>query len=115
MESMYTRIANTCMVRGITPSGLCIKVGVRKSLMSDLKSGRTSSMRTDTLLALARELQVSTDYLLTGVETSLTEEESVLLRCWRLSSDTVRQNVAFALRDYGMPMPEPRHKKEEAG
>lgn len=115
MESMYDRIVKTCKVRGLTPSGLCVKVGTRKAIMSDLKSGRTNTIRTDTLVNFARELGVSTDYLLTGEELTLTSEESVLLRCWRLASDTDRQNVAFVLREYGMTMPEPRKKKQEAG
>lgn len=114
-ETFYDRIVKTCKARGITPSYMCVDLGIRKAIMSDLKHGKTMSIRTDTVVKFADYLSVSTDYLLTGRELRLAAEESALLRCWRLASDADRQNVAFVLRDYGMPMPEPRQKKEEAG
>ena len=114
METMYDRIQKTCKARGTTPSGMCVKLNIRKAIMSDLKSGRVASIRTDTLVQFAEFLGVTTDYLLTGKELRLTDDESALLRCWRHASDADRQNVAFVLREYGMPMPEPRIKESEA-
>lgn len=116
MESMYDRIVKTCKAREITPSGMCVKLGIRKAIMSDLKSGRTASIRTDTLILFADYLNVSTDYLLTGKEFALKNDEARLLSCWRLADITAKQNAAFALRDYGMPMPESEEiKASEAG
>ncbi|MBP5317000.1 MAG: helix-turn-helix transcriptional regulator [Bacteroidales bacterium] len=115
METMYDRIVKTCKARGITPSSMCVKLGIRKAIMSDLKSGKTLTIRTDTVVLFADFLGVSTDYLLTGRELTLTEEESMLLRCWRHASIADKQNAAFALRDYGMTMPEEEHKASQAG
>lgn len=106
MESMYDRIAAVCKARGITPSGLCVKLGIRKAIMSDLKSGKSATIRTTTVVEFAEALGVSTDYLLTGRETALIPIESQLLAAWRVAPDNIKENVAFALREYGMPMPE---------
>ena len=52
--------------------------------------------RNDPLLELAR------------VKPSINEEEQELVRCWRAATDSERENVAFILRDYGMPRPKGR-------
>lgn len=115
METMYERIVKTCKARGIAPSAMCVKLGIRKAIMSDLKSGKTLTIRTDTVVLFADFLGVTTDYLLTGRELTLTEEESLLLNCWRHATFTDKQNAAFALRDYGMTMPEEKQKISQAG
>lgn len=114
METMYDRIASVCKARGITPSGLCVQLGIRKALMTDLKSGKTATIRTTTVVQFAEALGVTTDYLLTGKETNLLPLESRLLSAWRIAPYDVRENVAFALRDYGMPMPEDSNQKQVA-
>ena len=105
METLYDRIAITCKARGITPSGLCVKLGIRKAILSDLKSGRSGSMHSDTVVMFAEALGVTTDYILTGRELRLSIEESTLLSCWRRATDQEKQTIAFILREYGMPMP----------
>ena len=115
METMYDRIVKTCKARGITPSGMCVKLGIRKAIMSDLKSGKTLTIRTDTVVMFADFLGVTTDYLLTGRELTLTEEESMLLNCWRHATLPDKQNSAFALRKYGMIIPEEMQEVSQAG
>lgn len=112
-QTMYERIVEVCKARGITPSAMCVKLDIRKAIMSDLKSGRTASIRTDTVVAFAEFLGVSTDYLLTGKEFRLRDIESQLISAWRQASDSEKQNVAFILRDYGMPMPETSDKARD--
>lgn len=114
MSPLYERINIACTAQGITPSGLCTKLGIRKSVLSDLKHGRSSSIRTDTIVIISEALGVSTDYLLKGAEALLKPIESQLLIAWRLASDTERQNVAFILREYGMSMPETREERSVA-
>lgn len=41
----------------------------------------------------------------------LTDEEQLLIYCWRQATPEIRENVAFALRYYGMP--KPQGKKED--
>jgi len=100
METMYDRIVMMCKVRGMTPSGMCNRLGIRKAIMSDLKSGRINSIHTDTLVMFAGALGVTTDYLLLGKETSLTEKESNLLSAWRQASQEEKDIIAFILRKY---------------
>ena len=115
METMYDRIVKTCKARGITPSAMCVKIGIRKAIISDLKSGKTLTIRTDTVVLFADFLGVTTDYLLTGRELTLTEEESLLLNCWRHARLSDKQNAAFALRDYGMTIPKEEEKLSHVG
>lgn len=100
METMYDRIVKMCKARGMTPSGLCVRLGIRKAIMSDLKSGRTESIRTGTLCMFAGALGVTTDYLLLGKETNLTEKESRLLAAYKQATDTERETIDFILRKY---------------
>ena len=101
-EAFYDRIVTTCKLRGVSPSGLCVKLGIRKSFLSDLKSGRIQSIHTSTVCTLAEALGVSTDYLLLGKESRLTDTESLLLSSWRHATDKEKQTIAFILADYGM-------------
>ena len=112
METFYDRVVKSCKAQGITPSRLCVNLGIRKAIMSDLKSGRVASIRADTIVAFAAALHVTTDYLLTGRETRLTAQESQLLNAWRHCTDDERQNVAFILRNY-MDMPEETLAKQK--
>lgn len=66
MASLYENIREACIAKGITPSAMCLELGMSKSTMSDLKSGRKKSLSTETLHRIASFLNVSADYLLTG-------------------------------------------------
>ena len=101
-QAFCDRIVQACKMRGYTPSGLCVKLGIRKSFLSDLKSGRIQSIHTSTVCTLAEALGVSTDYLLLGKESRLTDTESLLLSSWRHATDKEKQTIAFILADYGM-------------
>lgn len=101
-EEFYNRLVDACKMRGYTPSGLCVKLGIRKSFLSDLKSGRINSIHTSTVCRLAEALNVSTDYLLLGRESKLNDTESSLLHSWRKATLKEKQIIAFILSDYGM-------------
>lgn len=68
MYSLYENIYALCKEQGITPGGLCGELGFRRSVLSDLKSGRKKSLDTTTLMKIAEYFKVSVDYLLTGEE-----------------------------------------------
>ena len=69
MCNLYDRIKTACESKGITVSALCLQLGMSKSVLSDLKSGRKKTLSADTLGRIAAYLQVSTDSLL-GSETA---------------------------------------------
>ena len=81
MYNLYENIYALCKERDITPGGLCGEIGVRRSVLSDLKSGRKKSLDTTTLVKIATYFNVSVDYLLNGPETekapTLTDERQV--------------------------------------
>ena len=64
MCNLYDRIKAACETKGITVSALCLQLGMSKSVLSDLKSGRKKTLAADTLGRIANHLQVSTDSLL---------------------------------------------------
>lgn len=66
MADLYTNIKAACSASGITPSAMCLRLGMSKSTMSDLKAGRKRSLSTETLCKIAQFLNVSADSLLNG-------------------------------------------------
>ena len=61
---MYDRISTLCTQRGITPGKLCSELGMRRSVLSDLKSGRKRSLNAETAYSIAAYFGVSVGYLL---------------------------------------------------
>ncbi|WP_162613365.1 helix-turn-helix transcriptional regulator [Gemmiger sp. An50] len=67
MNILYERIESLCQERNITVGKLCGEIGIRRSLMSDLKMGRKQTLSTETLSKLSGYFGVSIDYLLGNV------------------------------------------------
>ena len=61
--------------RGLSQAELAARLGISPSAMGMYEQGRREPSA-DTLVALARELQVSTDFLLTGKVDSRLDDES---------------------------------------
>ncbi len=76
MYNLYENIYALCNERHMTPGGLCGELGFRRSVLSDLKSGRKKSLDTTTLVKIANYFDVSVDYLLTGQEKEKPPAES---------------------------------------
>ena len=64
MCTIYNRITNLCKERGVTGSRMCLDLGMSKSTMSDLKSGRKKGLNAETAHKIASYLGVSVGYLL---------------------------------------------------
>ena len=64
MCNLYDRIKTACEAKGITVSALCLQLGMSKSVLSDLKSGRKKTLSADTLSKIAAHLSVTADFLL---------------------------------------------------
>ena len=113
MNSVYDRIYAVCVMRGTTPGAVCDKLGMRRAIISDLKSGKTKSLGSDKIAMIANHLRVSCDYLITGEEFRMdySFDEQQLLHAWRTCTQAERENVAFILRGYGVTLPE--NKAEE--
>ena len=64
MSDLYNIIAELCKQRGITVYKMCKDIGIRGSVLSDLKTGRKKGLSTDTLSKIADHFGVTVDYLL---------------------------------------------------
>lgn len=77
MCNLYDRIKNACADRGLTVSGMCLQLGMSKSVMSDLHAGRKKTLSAQTLARIAEFLQVSTDSLLGNAQQDILEDVDV--------------------------------------
>ena len=74
MCTLHSRIIELCKERGISGSRMCLDLGMSKSTLSDLKSGRKKSFTAETAHKIASYLDVSVAYLL-GEEEKDTKKE----------------------------------------
>ena len=68
MCTLYDRIIELCKDKGVTGSRMCLDLGLSKSTLSDIKSGRKKGISTATAQKIASYFNVSVGYLL-GEET----------------------------------------------
>ena len=62
MMSMYDKIYKLCEDKGIKPANLCNAIGIPKSTLTELKSGRTKHLSTQTLQKIAQYFNISLGY-----------------------------------------------------
>ena len=64
MCTLYERIIDLCEEKGVSGSRMCLDLGLSKSTLSNMKSGRTSGLSASTAQKIASYLGVSVGYLL---------------------------------------------------
>lgn len=64
MATLHERLTMLCEKRGIKGAQMCRDLGISKSLMTDLKSGRKKGVNAETAQKLASYFNVSVGYLL---------------------------------------------------
>lgn len=64
MNELHNKITLLCQKAGITTYKLCKEIGIRGSVISDLKTGRKKGLSSETLSKIAEYFNVSVDYLL---------------------------------------------------
>jgi len=101
---MYKEFADLCQKRNVTPYRVAKECGFSNVTLSDWKN-KGSTPRADKLIAVARYLGTTVEYLVTG-ETSeplpsviLSEEEEGLLAAYRSLNDTGKNKAAEYIRD----------------
>lgn len=107
--TIYERIMDCCRRAGQVPAHVCDEAGVPRSVLSMMKQRQDdASITTKNLLRLAKTLNVSCDYLLTGEDFGFdySYEEQRLVEAYRKATDDERENVCFVLRKYGMSLPQ---------
>ena len=76
MCTLYDRIIELCKAKGVTGSRMCLDLGLSKSTLSDIKSGRKKGISTSTAQKMAAYLDVSVGYLLGEEENKKAPAES---------------------------------------
>ena len=61
MCTLYDRITELCKAKGVSGSRMCLDLGLSKSTLSDIKSGRKKGISTTTAQKMAAYLGVSVD------------------------------------------------------
>ena len=64
MGTLYERLNSLCKERGIKGGRMCVDLGISKSLMTDLKSGRKKGVNAETAQKIASYFGVTVGYLL---------------------------------------------------
>lgn len=77
MCTLYSRINELCKERGVSGSRMCLDLGMSKSTMSDLKSGRKKSVTAETAQKIASYLNVSVEFLLGEEEKGIKKEQPI--------------------------------------
>ena len=75
MCTLYSRIIELCKEKGISGSRMCLELGLSKSTLSDIKSGRKKGFSADTAHKIASYLGVSVGYLLGEEEMGIKKEQ----------------------------------------
>ena len=114
MWTLYDRLDSLCKERGIKGGRMCTDLGISKSLMTDLKSGRKKTISAITAQKIASYFGVSVGYLLgeedqnekplVNGDEELTEYLEVLKNrpeirmLFQLSKDATKEDVEAAVR-----------------
>lgn len=64
MCTLYERIQELCKSKGVSGSRMCLDLGLSKSTLSDIKSGRKKGVSTATAQKIASYFNVTVGYLL---------------------------------------------------
>lgn len=64
MSTLYESINSLCKERGIKGGKMCVDIGISKTTMTDLKSGRRTGISMDTARKIADYFGVSVDRVL---------------------------------------------------
>lgn len=107
MSDLYKKIAELCKIRGVTITSMCNDTGISRSLISELKAGRSKSVSSTTLEKIADYFSVSTDYVLgkTGIGTTELSEYLEMLASreelrmlFKLTKDASKNDVEQAVK-----------------
>ncbi len=112
--TMSQNIQRLMKEKGVTATEVCKVLGFPNATFSDWINAKTYP-RIDKIEKMAIFFGVEKVDLVEEPDSlyrkkdppsDLSAEEQALVRCWRQATDKERQNIAFILRDYGMPFPQ---------
>lgn len=93
MCTLYERITSLCKDKGVSGSRMCLDLGLSKSTLSDLKSGRKKGVSTATAQKIAAYLNVSVGFLLGEEEKIARDPVGTAERHFEMISDEDLQEI----------------------
>ena len=103
MCTLHSRIIELCKEKGISASRMCLDLGMSKSTVSDLKSGRKKSFTAETAQKIASYFGVSVGYLIGEEKKDIKKEQPI-------NFDGLSENRK-ALIDFAMSISEEKAEK----
>ena len=94
MGTLYERIQALCKQKGVSGSRMCLDLGLSKSTMSDLKSGRIKGNSVPTAQKIAGYFDISVDELYG--EEDKKEKPVIMIDELKDLSDAQKELIAFA-------------------
>ena len=108
MLTLYERLCYLCNQKGVSGGKMCSELGLSRSVMTDLKSGRKKGFSAEIAQKIATYFGVSVDYLINGEEETpeiknspsaeITEGEQQLLDLFRLIPESQQPLVLQMIR-----------------
>ena len=107
MSSVYNTILDLCNDRGITPAKMSKQAGLSRSIMTELKSGRTKQPSAETLRKLSNFFNVPADFFLDGTpsdsdappEPPITDDQ-LMFALWGDVKDELTEEDLMEVRRY---------------
>ncbi len=112
------KIRKARLDKGLTQEELGKLIGVQKAAINKYETGAVVNLKRSTIAKLAAALDVKGSWLICDEEekpstvADLDDEEQMLIYCWRQATPEIKENIAFALRSYGMPRPQGKKETE---
>lgn len=111
MDSMYKLIEQLCQEKGTNITAMCRELEISRSVLSELKSGRTQVLSVTNTEKIARYFGVSVGYLLGETDRPETEEDeeireyleqlkkrSEMRMLFRMTKDATKEDVEKVVR-----------------
>ena len=102
MGTLYESIITLCNEKGIKGGKMCVDLGISKSTMTDLKSGRRSGISMETAQKIADYFGVSVDRVLGSEQKEKSPapegaelDEELIMRLCQLTPDEIQKVGAF--------------------
>lgn len=106
LYTLYERIMTLCENKGVAGSRMCLDLGLSKSTLSNIKSGRVTTLSTATSKKIASYFGVSVGYLLgeeeqkqnPPTELDLSDGEKLLIELFRKLPEESQKMYVEVLR-----------------
>lgn len=111
MDNMYTLIEQLCQEKGTNITAMCRELAISRSVLSELKSGRTQVLSATNTEKIARYFGVSVGYLLGEADRPDNEEDeeireyleqlktrSEMRMLFRMTKDATKEDIEKVVR-----------------